>query len=244
VLDAGDAYASNISVDDKGRTILWLWGRTNTPQGKGWGSVLTMPRIISLSSDGYLQQKPAPEFETLRGAVKTFPATSLEKPFVPESISTDCAEIEAEFSGSGTFGLELRRAAEGKPGIVASIQGGYLTLGSSRSFVGNADRYKMRVFLDKRAIEVYVNDGVAAVFSHIEAGQSDLGIAVFGQAAVGRGFGGPPAGAAPASGRGGPPATAVAGGAPSRPAPVPPRLEALKVWPMKGARFSMEHFHV
>lgn len=24
-------YASNISLDDKGRTLLWLWGRTNTP---------------------------------------------------------------------------------------------------------------------------------------------------------------------------------------------------------------------
>ena len=27
ILDAGTAYASNISVDDRGRTILWLWGR-------------------------------------------------------------------------------------------------------------------------------------------------------------------------------------------------------------------------
>ena len=48
VLDAGDAYASKISVDDRGRTILWLWGRTNTPQANGWGSVITMPRILSL----------------------------------------------------------------------------------------------------------------------------------------------------------------------------------------------------
>jgi len=45
-----------------------------------------------------------------------------------------------------------------------------------------------------------------------------------GQVAAGRGFG---------------------GGAPAgRPAPGPPRLESLKVWPMKAAKFSMEHFHV
>src|ERR1035441_5404610 len=27
ILDAGNAYASNISVDGQGRTVLWLWGR-------------------------------------------------------------------------------------------------------------------------------------------------------------------------------------------------------------------------
>jgi sucrose-6-phosphate hydrolase SacC (GH32 family) len=222
VLDAGDAYASNISVDNQGRTILWLWGRTNTPQGKGWGSVITMPRILSISGDGYLVQRPAPEFETLRGRVKTFSATSLEKPFVPGGVSTDCAEIEAEFTGSGTFGLELRRAADGKPAVVASIQAGfrgaYLTVGGSRAFVGNASRYRIRVFLDKRAIEVYANDGVAAIYNPVEAGPNDLGIAVFGQeAAPGRGFG-------------------------RTSSPVPPRLESLRIWPMKPAHFSMEHF--
>src|SRR5438034_11429549 len=91
ILDAGDAYASNISVDDKGRTILWLWGRTNTPQGKGWGSVMTMPRILSIAPDGYLLQRPAPEFESLRGRVQNFPARGLETPFVPEDVALDAA---------------------------------------------------------------------------------------------------------------------------------------------------------
>ena len=230
VLDPGDAYASNISVDAQGRTILWLWGRTNTPAGKGWGSVIVMPRIISVSPDGYLLQRPAPEFEQLRGGVRVFTAASLEKPFVLEGISTDCAEIEAEFTGSGTFGLELRRSADGKPGIVAAIQAGfqgaYLTVGGSRAFVGNASRYRMRVFLDKRCIEVYANDGVAAIYNPIDAGRNDLAIAVFGQ---------------PAPARGG---FALPPGAPNRPAPVPPRLESLKIWPMKPARFSMDHFRV
>jgi sucrose-6-phosphate hydrolase SacC (GH32 family) len=49
VLDVGDAYASNISLDDKGRTLLWLWGRTNTPPEKSWGSVITMPRILAIA---------------------------------------------------------------------------------------------------------------------------------------------------------------------------------------------------
>jgi beta-fructofuranosidase len=230
VLDAGDAYASNISVDDKGRTILWLWGRTNTPQGKGWGSVICMPRLISIGADGYLRQRPAPEFETLRGAVRTFGATALDKPFVPEGVAADCAEIEAEFSGVGTYGLELRKAADGKAGVVVSMQGNYLNVGSARAFVGGAERHRLRIFLDKRSIEVYVDDGVTALYNWLDAAPGALGVSVFGQSAAGRG--GPQA----AGGLGGPPQPAYLT---NRQAP---RLESLKVWPMRGAQLSMEKF--
>jgi beta-fructofuranosidase len=214
VLDAGDSYASNISVDDRGRTLLWLWGRTNTPPERGWGSVMTMPRVISIGADGYLRQNPAPEFETLRGSKRTFPGGPLDKPIVLEGLATDCAEFEVEFTGGGVHVLELRRSAEGKPAIEISIQGGYLNAGSARAFVGSTDRYRLRVFLDKRCVEVFANDGAAAVYKWFEAGVNDLGVAVSGRIATGRG------GATPA----------------------PPSVASLAVWPMKGARFSLEHF--
>ena len=216
ILDAGDAYASNISVDDKGRTLLWLWGRTNTPEGKGWGSVMTMPRILSIGPDGYLLQKPAPEFESLRGSLNSFPARGLETPFVPNDVAVDTAEIEAEFTGNGAFGLELRRSPAAKPGVTVTVQGGYVNVGNARAFVGNSARYKLRVFLDRRCLEVNVNDGMAAIYNWFEAGLQDRGMAVFGR---------------PGNGRGGT-------------APVPPRLESLKVWTMQPAKFSMEHFRV
>jgi beta-fructofuranosidase len=238
VLDAGNAYASNISFDDKGRTILWLWGRTNTPAGKGWAGVMTMPRIVSVGPDGFLRQQPAPEFETLRGEVKTFPARELgEKPFVLEGAPDDATEIEAEFSGNGAFGFELRRSAEGKPGVVVSLQRGNLAVGDVRAYVGNATRNKIRIFLDKRCIEVFVNDGVAAVYNPVEAAREDQGIAVFAQVGGTGGRGGMPAGGGP------PPGAPPAAGA-NRPTPSPIRLESLRVWPMKPATFSLDHFHV
>jgi beta-fructofuranosidase len=221
VLDAGNAYASNISVDGQGRTILWMWGRTNTPQGKGWGSVLTMPRILSIGPDGYLRQKPAPEFATLRGAVKTFPASALGQPIALQGVSGDALEVEAEFSGGGTYGLELRRSAEGKPSVTVSIQRGMLSVGNVSTYVGNASRYHLRIFLDKCCVEASVNDGLAAIYNPFEANRADQGVAVFGQAQ-------------PAGGRGG------AGAPPAQ----PPRLEALQVWPMKPASFNLDRFRV
>ena len=215
ILDAGDAYASNISVDDKGRTLLWLWGRTNTNLERGWGSVITMPRVISIGPDGYLRQTPAPEFGILRGEKRAWPGGSLEKPIVLDGLMTDCAEFEVEFTGGGVHGIELRKSADGKAALDLFLQGGYLNIGSIRSYVGMAPRYRVRVFLDKRCAEVFVNDGTTAVFKWFEAGQSDLGAAVYGRTGTGRGF------------------NANAG---------PPEAASIAVWPMKAARFDLTRF--
>jgi Glycosyl hydrolases family 32 C terminal len=127
-----------------------------------------------------------------------------------------------------------------------SIQGPYLNVGDARAFVGNAERHRLRIFLDKRSIEVFADDGAAAVYTWLDAGQDDLGIGVYGQVAAGRGFppggfGGPPPG-----GLGGPPPAGGRGpggpaGSPNR---QPPKLESLKIWPMHGARFTLDRFKV
>lgn len=219
VVDSGDSYASNISVDESGRTLLWFWGRTDTPQGKGWAGVITMPRALSIGPDGYLRQQPVPEFQTLRGEPKKFGEHALDRPFVLEEIAADCAEIEAEFSGFGNYGVELRRSNDGKPGIAIAMQGAYLTAGTARAFVGNGERHRMRIFLDKRTVEVFADDGAAAMFKSFDAAPHDLGIALFGRPAAFRGFGD--------------------GAVQNRPAP---RLESLTIWPMHRAKFDLTAF--
>ena len=227
ILDPGNSYASNISVDDKNRTILWLWGRTNTPAGKGWNGVITIPRILSVGPDGYLRQRPAPELETLRTDEQSFPASDLEKPLILEGVSGLSTEIVAEFSGTGTFGLELRRSRAGMPGVIVQIQRGYLMLGDQiRAYIGNAERYKLQVYLDRRCIEIFANDGSAAIYNQIEAPIEDQGMAVF---------------AIPQPAR---PAGFSLGPTVQAPTDKPPKLESLKVWSMRPAQFSMERFHV
>jgi beta-fructofuranosidase len=225
VLDPGSAYASNISVDDKGRTILWLWGRTNTAPGNGWNSVIVMPRILSIGPDGFLRQQVPEEFSSLRGTAGTVtPAALGETPLVVEGIQGDSLEIEAEFSPgtAAAFGLQLRRADSGAAGLVVAVRRGALTVGNVQTYIGAAERCRLRVFLDKRAAEVYVDDGVAAVFTTVDAGPRDLGIAAFAQTLAG--------------GRGGPPGPAA--NAPSRLA----MLESMRIWPMRPARMSMDRF--
>jgi len=228
VLDAGNAYASNISVDDRGRAILWLWGRTNTAPEKGWNGVMVLPRILSIGPDGFLRQEPAPEFQTLRGSPIDVTGTdiNLGTPTSIERVRGDVMELEAEFvmGNAGEVGFDLRCSAEGKPGVAVRIaRNGSLSVGSARTPISRSlDRYRLRVFLDKRVIEVYVNDGEAAIYGTIDAGPQDLGVAVVANAPAGRGFGG---------GR---------GAAPSGPA----RLHSLRAWPLKPADFDLTRFAV
>ena len=183
ILDAGNAYASNISVDDQGRTLLWLWGKTENPESKGWNSVMVMPRILSIGADGFLQQRPAPEFESLRGAGMAFPAVTLgETPVEIPGVRGDCLELEIELSlgRAASAGLELRRSSEGKAGASITIsRDGSLSLGAASTVVGSRERYRLRVFLDKRVVEVYVDDGAAAIYGITNAGPQDLGVAAF-----------------------------------------------------------------
>jgi beta-fructofuranosidase len=179
MLDGGAAYASNISRDDQGRTILWLWGRT-TPQGRGWNGVMAIPRVLSVGADGFLRQQVPVKFETVRGDVKTFaPGPLGDRPLPLDDVAGDAAEIKAEFStdNSSTFGFEVRRA--GKPALTLAIERGWLMAGSARAYVGSAERYKIRVFLDKRCLEVYVNDGEVALYNFIDAPPDEQKLAVF-----------------------------------------------------------------
>jgi len=181
VLDAGDDYASNISTDATGRTILWLWGRTDTQAAKGWNSVMTLPRILSIGPDGFLRQQPAAEFEALRHSPVAAGAHSLTAtPTLLRGVRGDCMELDIEIAlgKAEAVRLDLRCAESGKTGASITMHGdGRLSAGKATALIGKNERYHLRIFLDKRVFEVYVNDGVAALYGTIDAAPHDLGVA-------------------------------------------------------------------
>lgn len=186
VLDAGNDYASNISTDAGGRTILWLWGRTDNPASKGWNSVMALPRILSIGADGFLRQRPAPELETLRGApvpAATVPLTSARSA-IP-GIRGDCMELDIELTlgNAAAVHLDLRCSDSGSAGATITIDSeGLLSTGKAATLLGKNDRHRLRIFLDKRVFEVYANDGEAALYGITEAGRDDLGVAAAARA--------------------------------------------------------------
>ena len=219
VLDPGTSYASNISFDDRGRCILWLWGRTETEPQKGWNSAMVLPRILTIGDDGYLRQNPAPEFQQLRGERRTAPAAQLNATTLKltDTISGDSLEIQASFTleGAKRVGLRVRCPASGSGfdvgyGANAACSfppdaGNSFNAGNAALLLDRGKQIRMRVFLDKRVVEAYANDGDAAIFTTVTAQPTDIGIEAYAE-----------------------------GGA--------ARLNSFEAWPIKPAQFNLDRF--
>jgi beta-fructofuranosidase len=214
ILDPGSSYASNISFDDKGRCLLWLWGRTDTDPARGWNSVMVMPRILTIGDDGHVRQNPAPEFERLRGDLRTAPAAQLSaQPLsLRETIAGNSLEIEAEFAleGARAVGLRLRSPGTGRGfnvgyGPSPVFGDGTFIAGNASTTLGNTRRLRLRVYLDRSVVEAYANDGAAAIFTTVAAGEKDLGVEAYAEGGKAR-------------------------------------LESFRAWPLKPAQFSLERY--
>lgn len=119
ILDYGGYfYAPQTLLDLKGRRLQfgWLWeGRSEVAQwAAGWSGVMSLPRVLTLSTDTKLRFEPASELKQLRGTHQ-----GLRNLFIPhtsrtqlEEIRGNCLEIQVE--------LMLDEATEVGIGVLCS----------------------------------------------------------------------------------------------------------------------------
>jgi beta-fructofuranosidase len=73
ILDYGAYYAQKTQVDAHGNRILWGWitekRSDDELRAAGWAGCMALPRVLSLSADGDLEMRAAPEVRALRGEV-------------------------------------------------------------------------------------------------------------------------------------------------------------------------------
>lgn len=200
----GHLYAPQSFWDDQRRRILfgWLWeGRSSEVcQAAGWAGVMSLPRVLSLRSDGRLGQIPAPEVEGLRKehwhleGIEISPTSAN----ILSGIRGDALEILAEFErGDATeFGIQVRRSPDGieQTEIICDRLGRRLVVNRERSSLDPAvhrdafvaplelaakERLTLRIFLDHSAVEVFAN-GEACLASRIYPTRADsLGLGLF-----------------------------------------------------------------
>jgi beta-fructofuranosidase len=117
-LDYGKYYAPKTQLDLSGNRILWGWipEARSEPQllSAGWAGMMSLPRVLSVDTDGTLRMQFLPELKTLRGEASV-PGSSL------------ASETTATFSGgagealiycsvdSGSFVLTVRTSLDEKP---------------------------------------------------------------------------------------------------------------------------------
>lgn len=190
VLDAGcsdvpNYYASNIVFDEQGRCLLLAWVR-GFAAGYGWNGCLALPRILSIGADGHPRQRPAPELAILRG--RHYHDTNLTLSGVGrvlDNVSGDALEIEVLFALESALavGLRVRRSADGQAAVLIRYDGHTLHVAGTEIALalGEPRQIRLHLFLDKSVLEVYVDDGRAAVTRLIDSAQEDQGVELFAE---------------------------------------------------------------
>jgi sucrose-6-phosphate hydrolase SacC (GH32 family) len=155
-------------LDDKGRRIFFGWIREARPWEKyGWASVMTLPRILSLSEGGSLRIEPVPELEKLRTkhyhqeTVQLKANTELNI----EEVNGDCLElkVEIDLGGATALGVKVRRSpdSEEETEIVYSPTDEQLKINLTKSTLDDEVKYQRLTPQDEDRSERYTNAQIA-----------------------------------------------------------------------------------
>jgi beta-fructofuranosidase len=181
LLDYGSSfYAPNTMQLPDGRRLVWGW-LSGFPSGHGWNGCLSLPRQLSLSRDGQLQQVPAPQLAKLRGkplkfsnlplqnslTMMTFAGTNAAPPNNDEVISindTNTLEIQAEIElpTAPNFSLQITDATNSSP-ITIHFDGTTLQVMDDQApLILNPEKRELdlRIFVDRSVLEVFANNTV------------------------------------------------------------------------------------
>lgn len=181
LLDYGDFYAPQSMRTEDGRLLTWGWIIEARPPERqwdaGWSGALSLPRELSLSPKGTLEQRPARELRDLRGEHVRY--TDLTPGADPRTLDVSGTTLElradVDLAGGAEFGLVVRESPDGEERTVIRCvredEGGALIVERSESSADPetaSDAHRMpvdfdgmldlHVFLDGSVVEVFANE--------------------------------------------------------------------------------------
>ena len=169
-----DFYATTMMKNPEGRyfIIAWMaaWQSPFPEQEDGWATILTIPRELQFR-DGKLYTVPPKEFEEMRDEGVHYKDLSLDKETKLDGVKGNVGEllVEIDTKKSKKFALELFTDGEEKTVLSYDEDSRVMTLDRDKTGAGGKgirqaeltpfDILKLRIYLDKSSIEIFVNDG-------------------------------------------------------------------------------------
>jgi beta-fructofuranosidase len=160
--DGSSFYAPNTMEISDGRRLTWGW-LNGFPSGHGWNGSLSLPRQLSLSSEGDLLQSPAPQLAKLRGQEVKQNDVRLqnnEQTFPLPKTNTLEILMTVEMQTAKSFHLKIGDGSF-QP-VSLNFDGSTLQVLDSKASLklkGN-EKLKLDIFLDRSVLEVFANDRV------------------------------------------------------------------------------------
>jgi beta-fructofuranosidase len=176
MLDYGSFYAPKTQLDKSGNRILWGWIQEARPleeyKAAGWAGVMSLPRVLTLGSDGKLKWSVAAEVNALRGREQTLDMFADEdqkqRQIKAMRIEGCCGEILCKVQRPAEpFELMLcGSAANAAPWLTVKYDPHHLTqvLIDARPLavaLGEREHLELHFYIDRSVIEVFVNNQVA-----------------------------------------------------------------------------------
>lgn len=180
-----DFYATSACQAPDGRWLVWGWIR-GFPRQRGWAGCLSLPRVVSVSDDGRLLQRPAAELEKLRQG-PPLRHKELESPgsYIFPSFQSTTLELQAEVTPGkrGKCGVRVLCRECGCGGKVVFVDEMGLEVDGKRADPPDFDPdqpRKLRLFLDRSVLEVFLGDDIVLTTVVADHHQHD-GVEIFAE---------------------------------------------------------------
>ena len=165
-LDIGspnDFYATQCLKTPDGRYLLWSMIIGGGSTGHNWSGKLSLPRVITLRSDGLLGQEPAPELNKLRRAHWGETNLDLTGGHTLAIKSTTCEIIaEIEIGNAKLVGMDVRASDDfsTKTRIAYDVNHSTLDIDGHKAefkLLEGEEVLRLHAFVDRSVMEAFVN---------------------------------------------------------------------------------------
>lgn len=174
VLDSGSYYAAKTQTDKNGNRIVWGWIQETRPlaeyRAAGWAGLMSLPRILTLASDGRLRMRVAPEVHLLRRAEQSLAPGSenhRRQQLKAMRIQAACGEIACNLrTDSGAFRLAVLAGGESSSGALPCLAIHYDPSDPAHIRIGGRavplpagkSDVDLELYIDSSVIETLVNE--------------------------------------------------------------------------------------
>lgn len=177
-----DCFAPESLLTPDGRRVMWAWsnpGGNYRPGDARQTGLQTLPRELSLPSDGVLRIEPLRELATLRTDERRHRELTIAAatPLVLPDIAGDTLELRVTLrpSSATRVGLCVHADQDGRHGVPITFTAAerQLRVGEVAApfSLAPSEDLVLRVFLDKECIEVFANDRQAMIARHVPSAE-------------------------------------------------------------------------
>ena len=172
-----DFFAPESVRTPDGRRVMWAWLAT-LDKAIDLKSIQSLPRELSLTTDGDLRIKPLTELQSLRGEKRTLSDIAIDGSGRIATLEDDAVEIlltvDRRKALRRRFGVRLF-AGEQQTGLPIMVhpETGTLRVGDTEAPFRIADLpedgdVELRIYVDKYLVEVFANDRQAIVAAYMD----------------------------------------------------------------------------